>query len=297
MAIKKLPMIQKISPWVWGGLGVVVVAFGIFGRKRKETIYRGALGVSPSGRPWPKLIGIDGKPMYGTKATWKTFDVAPKNRKYVEMARKIARKHGIPEEGLMYQYWYESRYNPDIESKVGAQGVGQLMPKAAISQGVMTGVTSGQRKEYNRQYDAGKALEAKGVRLYPKAHKNDPPHPERKRMRKEGRKMRLEASRWLSKQPGVVDRRSDPQASIEAGAKIMKKLYKEYGNWAIATGAYNWGPGNMNRALRNKSHAHKNVQRYMLAVGPYYHSEPKDFLVQSKYQAQYRPWPTVKTSA
>jgi soluble lytic murein transglycosylase-like protein len=41
------------------------------------------------------------------------------------------------------------------------------------------------------------------------------------------------------------DLRTDPFASIEAGAHYMHDLYGMFGNWESALMAYNWGPGNV----------------------------------------------------
>lgn len=269
---------QRFSPWVWGGIGAAVVGYVLFGRGRGRQRV-----LSPSGKPYPTILGADGKPDYSTMVNhqrskrsgeWYKFRVKPEYRSYVEMTRKIARKYGIPEEGLMYQFWYESRYDPNIESPVGAQGVGQLMPKKAVELGVITGHTHKQLKEYRRQYKEGKRvqkIEGRG---------------------REGRRMRLEASRWFARQPGVKDKRTDPLATIEGGAKEMKALYKKYGNWATALGAYNWGEGKIDPILAGKTKGvAEGPEKYMASIAPYYHSEPPPQLVGKGMKATL-PWPS-----
>jgi len=237
------------------GLGLTILA--VAWPRGKE----GRIALSPSGVPWPTLVGPDGKLEFGKRATWGTFSVRRDRQHYAEMARRIAKAHGVPPDGVVAQFWYESRYNPVIESRVGAQGISQFMPLSAIQFGLMRGVTSSQRAEYSRQYQAGKDVGGS-----------------------EGNRMRLEASRWLASQPGVVDRRTDPEASIEAGVVYMKELYEKYGSWATALGAYNWGPGNMDRAIRNGTRAPEGPQKYMAYLAPYYHSETSDALVSAEIQ-------------
>lgn len=48
----------------------------------------------------------------------------------------------------------------------------------------------------------------------------------------------------------TVDQRRDPEISTDAALDYLKYLYDKYGDWALAMGAYNCGPGNMNKAIR-----------------------------------------------
>lgn len=47
-----------------------------------------------------------------------------------------------------------------------------------------------------------------------------------------------------------VDERRDPLLATKAGIAYLKYLYDIYDDWLIAIGAYNCGPGNMNKAIR-----------------------------------------------
>ncbi len=47
-----------------------------------------------------------------------------------------------------------------------------------------------------------------------------------------------------------VDERRDPLLATKAGVAYLKYLYDIYGDWLLAIGAYNCGPGNMNKAIR-----------------------------------------------
>lgn len=51
--------------------------------------------------------------------------------------------------------------------------------------------------------------------------------------------------RW---HPGVDP--LDPIASIEYAALYLAQLYQQFGSWRTALAAYNWGPGNVSRHLR-----------------------------------------------
>ena len=44
---------------------------------------------------------------------------------------------------------------------------------------------------------------------------------------------------------------SDPYASIAYVGQWMKQLYNQFGSWTLALMAYNWGPGNVNKWLKN----------------------------------------------
>jgi membrane-bound lytic murein transglycosylase D len=54
---------------------------------------------------------------------------------------------------------------------------------------------------------------------------------------------------------GFFDERFDPQQSTVAYAKYMKELYNQFGDWYLAMAAYNWGPGNVQRAVARTGYA------------------------------------------
>lgn len=47
-----------------------------------------------------------------------------------------------------------------------------------------------------------------------------------------------------------VDERSDPLKSTDAAAKYLSDLYKVFGNWELVLASYNYGPGNVSKAIR-----------------------------------------------
>ena len=51
----------------------------------------------------------------------------------------------------------------------------------------------------------------------------------------------------------TVDQRRDPEISTDAALDYLQYLYDKYGDWALAMGAYNCGPGNMNKAIRKSN--------------------------------------------
>jgi membrane-bound lytic murein transglycosylase D len=54
---------------------------------------------------------------------------------------------------------------------------------------------------------------------------------------------------------GWFDERFDPQKSSIAYAKYMKTLYNQFGDWYLAMAAYDWGPGNVQRAVMRTGYA------------------------------------------
>ena len=64
---------------------------------------------------------------------------------------------------------------------------------------------------------------------------------------------------------GWYDERFDPEKSTHAYARYMKLLYSQLGDWYLAMAAYDWGPGNVQRAVQRTGYAdfwelyHRNV--------------------------------------
>jgi membrane-bound lytic murein transglycosylase D len=54
---------------------------------------------------------------------------------------------------------------------------------------------------------------------------------------------------------GWYDERFDPEKSSKAYARYMKELYNQFGDWYLAMAAYNWGPGNVQRAVMRTGYA------------------------------------------
>jgi membrane-bound lytic murein transglycosylase D len=54
---------------------------------------------------------------------------------------------------------------------------------------------------------------------------------------------------------GWVDERFDPEKSSIAYAKYMKSVYNQLGDWYLAMAAYDWGPGNVQRAVMKTGYA------------------------------------------
>lgn len=61
-------------------------------------------------------------------------------------------------------------------------------------------------------------------------------------------------ARRLGLRVGAVDDRTDYYKSTHAAARIMKELYKEFGDWLLVVAAYNCGSGRVRQAIR-KSHS------------------------------------------
>jgi membrane-bound lytic murein transglycosylase D len=54
---------------------------------------------------------------------------------------------------------------------------------------------------------------------------------------------------------GYFDERFDPEKSSIAYARYMKILYNQFGDWYLAMAAYDWGPGNVQRAVQRTGYA------------------------------------------
>lgn len=48
----------------------------------------------------------------------------------------------------------------------------------------------------------------------------------------------------------LIDERYSPIRSTDAACRLLKELYRMYGDWWLAIAAYNCGPGNVNRAIK-----------------------------------------------
>ncbi len=67
----------------------------------------------------------------------------------------------------------------------------------------------------------------------------------------------------------MVDQRRDPIASTRAACAYLKDLYNIYGDWSLAIASYNYGPGNVNKALRRaggKASTYWNIYSYLPSV-------------------------------
>jgi membrane-bound lytic murein transglycosylase D len=58
----------------------------------------------------------------------------------------------------------------------------------------------------------------------------------------------LERTAWY-------DQRFDPEESTHAYAREIKKMYDQLGDWYLAMAAYDWGPGNIQRAVQRTGYA------------------------------------------
>jgi membrane-bound lytic murein transglycosylase D len=54
---------------------------------------------------------------------------------------------------------------------------------------------------------------------------------------------------------GWYDERFDPEKSTHAYARYMKELYARLGDWYLAMAAYDWGPGNVQKAVERTGYA------------------------------------------
>ncbi|MHB1105769.1 MAG: lytic transglycosylase domain-containing protein [Lutibacter sp.] len=62
-----------------------------------------------------------------------------------------------------------------------------------------------------------------------------------------------------------IDERSDPYRATEAACKYLASLHKMYGDWSMVLAAYNYGPGNVSKAIRRAggSTNYWNIRKYL----------------------------------
>lgn len=72
----------------------------------------------------------------------------------------------------------------------------------------------------------------------------------------------------------VVDARRDPVASTKAACAYLKDLYNIYNDWTLAIASYNYGPGNVNKAIKR---AGPNAKTYW-DIYPYLPKETRDYI-------------------
>ena len=71
-----------------------------------------------------------------------------------------------------------------------------------------------------------------------------------------------------------VDERRDPEESVHAAISFLGELHKMFGDWRLAWGAYNGGPGRIRRAQKRAG----SKEWWTLARGPYLHSETDNYV-------------------
>ncbi len=63
------------------------------------------------------------------------------------------------------------------------------------------------------------------------------------------------ASAYGLQRNGYFDERFDPEKSSRAYARYIKSLYNQFGDWYLAMAGYDWGPGNVQKAVQRTGYA------------------------------------------
>jgi membrane-bound lytic murein transglycosylase D len=58
-----------------------------------------------------------------------------------------------------------------------------------------------------------------------------------------------------------VDERLDLERSTRAACRFLRKLYNRYDDWHLAMAAYNWGPGNIDKAVKRGATSYWSISR------------------------------------
>jgi len=58
-----------------------------------------------------------------------------------------------------------------------------------------------------------------------------------------------------------MDERLDLERSTRAACRFLRKLYNRYDDWFLAMAAYNWGPGNIDKAVKRGATSYWGISR------------------------------------
>lgn len=64
----------------------------------------------------------------------------------------------------------------------------------------------------------------------------------------------------------VVTNSFDIQQNIDGGTRYLKQMHKQFGNWEHALMAYNWGPGNVQKWLKNGGAVPQETREYVAKI-------------------------------
>lgn len=164
---------------------------------------------------------------------------------YEGTAREAANEWGIPPDGFVELVNRESAWNPSAVSPVGAAGLGQLMPAAALQVDLIL-------------------AEPDTIAGYEARYEQDP----------------RGADAWLSQQP-ITDLRLDPTRNLYGSVRYLAWLVDVIGPalppgqplWPAVLAAYNAGPGvvldNMRDAGRlDLDRLPPETRDYVIALAP-----------------------------
>ena len=130
--------------YLTGGLVIASMWLGsavsadIFGTRNQRNLFKSHTKVldDRASVQYRNSVRLQPQPIH-TPTKWGPLSYDGKYRgKFLDMARKAARKHNVPEELFLRLVQQESNWNPNAKSHKGALGLAQLMPATARSLGV-----------------------------------------------------------------------------------------------------------------------------------------------------------------
>lgn len=75
-----------------------------------------------------------------------------------------------------------------------------------------------------------------------------------------------------------VDQRRDPVALSRAATVYLKELYERYGDWYLAVAAYNYGIGNVNKAIARATADERKALGFFFELRPYLPAETRSYV-------------------
>ena len=120
------------------GIAAAPVQADVFGSKAQRKLFKEKTRLldTRAAQQYSNSVRLK-PPTVHTPSKWATAAYSSKYRgQFLDMARKAARRHNVPEDLFARLVQQESGWNPNARSHKGAMGLAQLMPDTARKLGV-----------------------------------------------------------------------------------------------------------------------------------------------------------------